>query len=552
MSAWTETVALWRNPIFARYCRSRLRLKSAVFWYLLAVIVTTFVVTLGYVLMINAATPPQTAARRLWIPLLIIQGAILMIKGTGAVAAGLIQDKIDQTLDYQRLTPLSPLQCLLGYLYGLPVLELVMFALTLPHLAFIVVIGNIPLSALVGVYFAFFVCVTLYHMTAIAVGIVMNRWILGYLLSIFTVLLINMILPTFVSQLGLKFVQFLSVWPVIGQKVLPIVVSPDALDVAARNPYFSMAADVPVYDWLVTPLVFTTLLQGSLILTFFLMAYRRWRSAAQHSLSKPYAMVFLAGFIVLVIGNVWPAVTGRYLPFQIFGQNDLSQLTEVIAIAFPLIFSLISWLLTGVLLAVVVPGHHACVRGLRRAARQGRTSPAPWDDDSANIAFLALFVVIVMIGFYILYSQLAAAGFFDFRVDARFGLWRLPTALALVLLYTLMLLQVLELRPATLVVLLLWFVPLLVSAVLSAAAQEATMLQAVIASVSPIGVLVMAGAVPLIGFVPEDPGLGVDLVVTGCHAGLVFVSLQIVFLAVRWRMLMRAFRLSVERNAMLA
>src|SRR5690606_36473421 len=136
---------------------------------------------------------------------------------------GLIQDKIDQTLDYQRLTPLSPLRNLVGYLFGLPALEYAMFALTLPHLASVAVVGQIPALTLLSVYCSFFVCVVLYHMTGIAAGMVMHRWIFGYMLSILLVLFVNVILPSLVSQLGLKFFQYLSVWPVIGQKVLPVV-----------------------------------------------------------------------------------------------------------------------------------------------------------------------------------------------------------------------------------------------------------------------------------------------------------------------------------------
>src|SRR5690606_12803963 len=144
---------------------------------------------------------PETAARSIWIPLLVIQGLILMIKGTGSVSAGLIQDKIDQTLDYQRLTPVSPLRNLVGYLFGLPALEYALFALTLPHLAFVVVVGQIPVATVLSVYCSFFVCVILYHMTGIAAGMVMRRWILGYVLSIVLVLVVNMILPSLVSQL---------------------------------------------------------------------------------------------------------------------------------------------------------------------------------------------------------------------------------------------------------------------------------------------------------------------------------------------------------------
>ncbi len=542
MEAFLDTCAFWRNPVFRRYFRSRLRLRRAIIWYLLAIIVPTFIVSLAYLIMVNSSgVAPQDAARRLWISLLSVQGLILMVKGTGVVSAGIIQDKIDQTLDYQRLSPLSPAKSLIGYLTGLPVLEYIMFCLTLPHLIFIVLVGNIPIAAVASVYFAFIVCVVLYHMTAIAVGLVMNRWVLGYLLSIFMVVMINVVLPITVSQLGLKFVQFLSVWPVIAQKILPIII-PEGLSATASNPFLSsLAADVSVYNWRVSPFVFTLFLQGSLILTFSLMAYRRWQSATRHSLSKPYALAFLAGFIALVIGNIWPAITGQYLPFQIFGVNDLDELTEAIAIGFPAIYGLLTWLLTGILLAMVVPSHHSFVRGIRRALRIGRRSPRPWQDESANAGFLASFVVVVMAGFFVLYGELTSAGFFDFRAGAELGLWRLPLVLAMVLVYTLLLLQTIELKPTVLVVLLLWFVPMLVAAVLSAATQRATLAEAVIASLSPIAALVMASAVPLIDVVPIDAEREFDILLTGCTTGIAFLAIQIVYLAIVWRRKSRAF-----------
>ena len=529
--------AIWRNPVFRRYCRSRLRLKGAIIWYLLAIIIPTFSVALSYILMTNSGIPAESAARRLWISLIVLQGAILMVKGTGVVSAGIIQDKIDQTLDYQRLTPLTPARSLFGYLLGLPVLEYVMFALTLPHLFFIVIVGNIPVLTVLSVYFSFFVCVMLYHMTAIAMGIVMNRWVLGYLLSIFMVIVINLILPISVSQLGLKFMQFLSVWPVISQKVLPVVV-PSGLPLnPGGNPFFSMASDVPLYNWMLSPFVFTLLLQSALILTFYRMAFRRWQSATRHSLSKPYSIAFMGGFVVLVIGNVWPAITGQFLPFQIFGQTNLDDLTEVIAVALPGIYALVSWALAGTLMMIVTPSHHAIVSGIRRALKQGRNTPHMWEDESANMLFTSAFVVVVMAGFALLYGELMASGFFEFRVNTELGLWRLPLALMLVLVYTLMLLQVMELKPTVLIILLVWFVPILVSAVLSAWMREAALIQAVIAAISPIALILMAGAVPLIDNVPVNPSDTDQFtyVLQGCTAGLLFVSAQIAYLAFRWR-----------------
>jgi hypothetical protein len=535
-----EYFVLWRNPVFVRFCRSRLRWKKSIFWYLLTIIVTTFVTALIFILRTNNGTPADLVARGLWVPLLIIQGLILMIKGTGSVSAGLIQDKIDQTLDYQRLTPLTPLRSLLGYLYGLPILEYAMAGLTLPHLLFAVVVGGIPLTALVSVYFLFLLCVTLYHMTGIAVGMVMRRWLWGYVVSIFMVITVNMFLPTFISQFGMKFFQFLSVWPVIGQKVIPLTAAPGALAIATQNVYFSMAAEVPFYNWRLSPFVFTLLMQGSLILTFGLMALRRWQSSTRHSLSKPYALGLVGAFVVLILGNVWPAITGQYSPFAIFGQQSIEDLQQPLAVGLPLVYSYATWTLCLVLFAMVVPSHHAYVRGIRRALKRGRTETRPWEDDSGSIAFMFLYVLVVLAGYWVLVGRISAAGFYDGMADPT--LWRLPLALGLVLIYTILLLQVVELKPAMLVILLLWFLPILVAIVLGAAMQAMATPQTVIASLSPIALVAMSGLASLAGSVPTSIDDEFGMVFTGAHTGLAFIVLQVAFLAVRWHGLSRGFR----------
>lgn len=524
-------VSLWDNPVFVRYCRSRLRFRKAVFWCLLVVIIATFQSVLTYVLETNRGRAPEQAARDLWIGLLVIQGLVLMIKGTGVVASGLIQDKLDATIDYQRLTPLTPLNNLVGYLFGLPVLEYVMFALTLPHLVFLVVVGDIPLGTVASVYVAFFTCVVLYHMTGIAAGMVMNRWIMGYLVSVFLVIFVNMILPGFASQIGLRFLQYLSVWPVISQKVAPLVVGAAA---GADNPFLSATAPVPFYNWSLTPFVFTLLLQGALVVTFAKMATRRWVSATRHALSKPYALAFLAVFIVVLTGNIWPAITGRYLPFPIFGATSLDALGD--AIALPLVYCVVIWALANLLLSIVTPSHDAYVRGIRRALKWGRTGARPWDDDAAGHAFTGLVLLVALAGLGVIMRELAAAGFFDALSDAGFSAWRLPLAFGLVVIYTSLLLQVLELRPTHLAVLLIWFVPILVAIVIAASTETFGQLHAVIASVSPLALLAMAGLLPT-GYVADAPDMTLVPLRTGVHTGFAFIALQIAWLAWRWRRL---------------
>ena len=525
-----ETLLPWRNPVFRRFIRSRLRFRKAIFWYLLALIVTTFVVSLGYTLQINGSQPPQTAARNLWISLLVIQGLILMVKGTGAVSAGLIQDRIDRTLDYQRLTPVSPLGNLVGYLFGLPVLEYAMFALTLPHLAFIVVVGKIPASAWLSVYCAFFVCVVLYHMMGIAAGMVMRRWIARYMLSILLVLFVNLVLPALISRLGLRFFQYLSVWPVIGQKVLPVVgVTPGP----GANPFLSIFSDVPFYVWSFSPFTFTLLLQGALILTFGVMAVRRWKSSTRHSLSKPYALAFLAGFVVLAIGNVWPIVTRAQAPPMPFLVQNTETATALVAAGLPYVYAYVVWILCLFLFAIIVPSHQHYIRGIRRALKHGRSSAARWEDDSASLTVYAIFAAVAVGGLAILLGEVSAAGFFE-TIDEPLRPWRLSLTFALVLFYSALLFQTLGLRRSMLVVLLLWCVPILAMIVLAATTESFGKLHAVVQSLSPLALLFMSGvAKPAPGAAVIDEERAA--LALGADIGLAVLLIQIAALWIKWR-----------------
>jgi hypothetical protein len=535
------------NPVFHRYRRSQLRSRKAIFWYLVVLIITTFVISVTYLGQTNFGTvSAENAARRLWIPLLVIQGLTLLLKGTGRTASGLVQDKLDQTLDYQRLTPVSPLRNVIGYLFGLPILEYTMFALTLPHLAFIVVKGNIPLGTVASVYLIFFTCAIFYHMTAVAVGMVMKRWIWGYLLSIFSVAFLNLILPTLASQLGLKFLQYLSIFPVIGQKVIPLMGIPvppipqtGATPFAGpnENPFFSFGDPVPFFDWTISPFWFTLTLQSLLIVTFATMAVRRWTKESKHSLSKPYALGVLAVFIVLATGNIWPVITGQYLPFALFGSRNIDQLSDVIAIGLPMVYSMAVWLLCIFLFANVVPSHSDYLRGVRRAAKLNRPAARPWDDDSSNFAFMSLFVVLALIGYLAFYGEMVDAGYMSFLDGTSFPQWRLPLVFGLVLFYSFLLLQALEQRGMVLSVLLVWLLPILVAIVFSAAIQDLTPLQTVIASVSPLATMVMSGMLPSEYVSPFNPGEEINAIRIGAWTGLVFLIAQVAFLWWRWRQL---------------
>jgi heme exporter protein D len=398
-------------------------------------------------------------------------------------------------------------------------------------------------------------------MTAIAVGMVMKRWIFGYLLSIFSVASLNLILAPLGSQLGLKFMQFLSVFPVIGQKVVPLMTAwrlpppgfqprpdfqppadfqPPPLPLPAplnEGPIFSFADPVPFFNWTLSPFLFTLILQAGLIVTFATMAVRRWEKADKHSLSKLYALSVLAAFIFLVVGNLWPIITGQYLPFSILGNNNLDQLSDYIAIGLPLVYSLAVVMLCAFLFANSIPAHHAYLRGVRRARKLERKAALPWDDDSASISFMSLFVLLTLIGFWILDREMTAAGFTDFLAGTDYAHWRLPLVLGLVLFSMLLNLQVIEQRGAVLSILLIWMLPILTAIVATAAMENLTRLQTILASLSPLATLLMAGLSPLQSTVPVDAPNEFAVINSGVQTGIAFLIAQIALLAIRWRYL---------------
>ena len=75
MQSVLQLLNLWDNPVFHRFRRSQLRARLAIFWYLATLIITTFVISLTYVIQTTQLDMSEpVAARNQWIPLLIIQG----------------------------------------------------------------------------------------------------------------------------------------------------------------------------------------------------------------------------------------------------------------------------------------------------------------------------------------------------------------------------------------------------------------------------------------------------------------------------------------------
>ena len=94
-----------------------------------------------------------------FLPLFVIQIVIMMFIGTGSVASGITQEYDDGMVDYQRLSPMSPLSKIVGYLFGLSIREWFLFGLTAIFTGLIVIRGEIPLEVVWKVYSVFFLSI---------------------------------------------------------------------------------------------------------------------------------------------------------------------------------------------------------------------------------------------------------------------------------------------------------------------------------------------------------------------------------------------------------
>ena len=106
--------------------------------------------------------------------------------------------------------------------------------------------------------------------------------------------------------------------------------------------------------------------------------------------------------------------------------------------------------------------------------------------------------------------------------------------------YSGLVLQVLELKPTVLVILLVWFLPILVASVLSAAQQDVGYTQAIIARCRRSRWWCISGILPTAAVAPGEIDEELAVALTGANSGLVFIVLQIAFLWVRWHQQKRA------------
>jgi hypothetical protein len=397
------------NPIFLRFCRSQLRVKKAVFWYLLTLITCAFTVAIIYVPQVVRDRDPVDAARAALLPLLIIQGIILLFMGTGSVASGITREKVDNVLNYQRLTPLPVHQKILGYLFGLPVREYVLFGITLPFLAFVLIVGRVSPTAFIPYYIIFFSSTLLYHFTGMVAGMISRKWRWSARISQGLIILLYFVLPQ-LSHVGLVFMEFLTVRPVFAEHILPVLGNSVNVDMSTMG--IMSGRDVPLFNLMVSATLFSLLIQAGLILLFALVVARKWHADSIPAIGKKMAFGTFLAFCLMSLANIWPNLTRSENALNIFQSGG--QLNQAIAIiAIPLILAMVTTALAFVLMASAVPDPMQFRQGRIRAQRLGMRRLPRWDDATPGYLLAGLLVLIQASLLVIAFVTLSRAAYFE-------------------------------------------------------------------------------------------------------------------------------------------
>ncbi|MEM9418308.1 MAG: hypothetical protein AAGA25_04520 [Planctomycetota bacterium] len=369
------------NPICIQHARIRLRPMPTLTWCVITISVVAFIFALTlFGLTERGEVDRVEAAKTALLPLIVVQGVLLMGMGTQAVATGIARERDKELLDYHRMSPMPPSAKIVGYLFGLPAREYLLFGLTLPFVAYAVWVSQVSVLTVLHFYAAFFSSVLLYHMAGLMAGMVSRRAWHSSFASLGTVVVLYLVLPIMFGQVGLLFFDYLTVRPTFYGMVY------EELQHHQQEGWVSSQMElaeryrlVPFFGMLVNPTLFSIAVQAFGFISLYHVVRRKWVDASWHPFSKRFGGFFVFGLLVLTVGSLWPLLTdpGHFADFR----QRLGQIGWAAAFSLMIgIFLVVSALSIFISVSLTSPTGHTAARGLRRAWKTGRKRPPmSWD-----------------------------------------------------------------------------------------------------------------------------------------------------------------------------
>ncbi len=394
---------IWENPIFRRYCQTRLRLRGLSIALLITTLLAGFLFfTMRAASLYRADLSASDAERSTLIPLLILQACILFLLGTAQVSGGITAEKDEGVIDYQRLIPMTPLAKVFGYLFGLPIREYVMFCVTLPFTAWAIWKGGIAVSAWLPLYVVMMTSALTYHLTALVTGTVAKnrRW--AFLISIGLVFSLYTAVPM-MSRFGLVFFKYLTIRPVLDESMPGLLPHTAGAFVKVGQ---NLAVDVKFFNLNFPEAVFTIICQGVLIFVFVVMLWRKWQRDESLLLGKIWATGLFIWVQVLLLGNALPLIK----PGNLFPSREMSNRMNILngwrpepeeAVGMSSLYGVVTLAFLFIMLQIITPSLNIQVRGWRRARKEGRSSLPLLSDAASAYGWVVVMSLAGAIGWYI-------------------------------------------------------------------------------------------------------------------------------------------------------
>ena len=469
--------ALPINPLIIKSIRERLRLKNALSWGVVIVVVTAFIYGICHQATTNyLGSRDEMAAKFALTAILMMQAVILMLAGTGSVAIGIAQEKLQGVLDYQRMTPMGAVSKILGYLFGLPAREYFLFSLTIPFVIYAAIQADVKWSNLANLYVVGFVTVLLYHMTGMVAGMLSPKpWRAGVATQAM-ILLTYIFLPV-LSRIGFTFFVYLTPRPVF----LRLAYEELDWDFVPIAGFQDWQEDVHFFNYDIHPVAFSLVLQGSLMVSLFYIVYRKWKEQTQHPFSKAYALGFFAVTQFLLVGSLWPWLTQTWRYDEVASNMKRSSILQmhagdvgqVVLGELLYVFFAVSTGMILLLTNMITPTRHQFAGGLRRMKKL-ELPRVPWLSDAASaLPYTIAFIGMTLISYVVLLRLAITHGRF-FRIDPATGdLVLLGVLFTTLILYVQAIRQRFGLRGFLMAGFFIWIVPFLSYAFLMARKENA-------------------------------------------------------------------------------
>lgn len=367
------------NPILIGQARRRLRRRQVVPALMIPAL-------LGLCGVLFAAQEGQRHPHEAWAGLgyaaLLYMGVVLFLRGTVQIAGSLGEERRSGILDFHRATPTTPWTDALGYLVGAAAREYLTAAVGLPFLL-IGALGagdKLPLTGCVAFLGVLLLTTWLYHSVAMLVGLTVDnkRGVTGA-----AVMAVVMLLWTAVPlhNAGFQTLAYLSPFPAAARLL--------ALDAD------KLGQSVEFFGLTLHPLVFTLLVQGSVLAFLLVGVTRKLHREGATTFSRPGACAFFTLVVGLCFGGAWPWITGA-------GKTaDELQRMGGVGLVVPVYLWTAMWVAAS-LMGSLAPSYLEFVRALRRARRRGLPEAAWLDDGAAAWPLAAVFSVMVLAGLGVL------------------------------------------------------------------------------------------------------------------------------------------------------